>query len=168
MKGKIQFQEKQSFVGTWMWYLVIGISILSVGGTALSWFHSHNSEALVGLSIASISVVGVITLFSTSRLEVIIDEHTLYYKYPPFICSEKQISREDIKEIYVRNYKPLFEYGGWGYRTSLRNGKALNISGDIGLQLVLKNDKRLLIGTQKKEAMEQAVRRLKENWGING
>ncbi|WP_462247939.1 hypothetical protein [Ekhidna sp.] len=168
MKGKIFFKEEQSFVGTWTWYLVIGIAVLSVGGTGVGLFFTNDAEGIIGLIIAAITTGGIIVLFYTSKLQVSMDQDSLYYRYPPFVSAEKKVTSDDIKEIYVRKYKPIGEYGGWGYRFRFRSGRAMNVSGDVGVQLVFKNDKRLLIGTQKPEAMREAVRRLKENWGIDG
>ncbi|MEO9482161.1 MAG: hypothetical protein ABJG47_01890 [Ekhidna sp.] len=168
MKGKLLFKEEQGFVGTWMWYLVIGISILSVGGTALGLVFKSDEEGVIGLILAAVVTAGVVVLFYSSKLYVSIDQDHLYYRYPPFVNKEKKISKDDIKEMYVRKYKPIREYGGWGYRFRFKSGRAMNVAGDIGLQLVLKNGKRLLIGTQKPEAMKQAVSRLKENWEIDG
>lgn len=168
MKGKLLFKEEQTFVGTWMWYLIIGISVVSVGGAAIGLVFKHDSEGYVGLIIAAIVTIGLVLLFYTSKLSVSIDQHNLYYRFPPFVNSEKLLSQGDIKELYVRKYKPIMEYGGWGYRFRFRSGRAINVAGDVGLQLVLKNGKKLLIGTQKPEAMKEAVRRLKENWGLNG
>ncbi|MEO9869378.1 hypothetical protein [Ekhidna sp.] len=168
MKGKLLFKEEQTFVGTWMWYLVIGISILSVGGTAVGLIYTQNNEGVIGLIIAAIVTGGIIALFYTSKLYTSIDQDTLYYRYPPFVGSERKILKEDVKEIYVRKYKPIREYGGYGYRFRFRSGRALNVSGNEGLQLVLQNNKRILIGTQRPQEMKQAVRRLKENWGLDG
>ncbi len=168
MKGKLFFKEEQSFVGTWSWYLVIGITVLAVGGTTVGLMFSNDSEGVIGLIIAAIATGGILVLFYTSKLHVSIDQNRLYYRYPPFVNGEKSISKDDVKEIYVRKYKPIAEYGGWGYRYRLRSGKALNVAGNVGLQLVFKNNKKLLIGTQKPDAMKEAVRRLKENWGLDG
>ena len=67
----------------------------------------------------------------------------------------KLIKWEEIKKVYVRNYDPISEYGGWGLKGGFfwnkEKGKCVNISGDIGLQIEFKNGKKLLIGTQKKE-----------------
>lgn len=168
MKGKLIFKEEQSFVNTWMWYLVLGIMVLAVGGAILGYIHNPDSEGVVGLIITVIATAGVVALLYSSRLYVSIDQDKLYYRFPPFVNNEKSISKEDIKEMYVRKYKPIWEYGGYGYRFRFRSGKAMNVAGNKGLQLLLRNDKRILIGTQKPEAMEHAIRRLKENWGIDG
>jgi uncharacterized protein YlzI (FlbEa/FlbD family) len=54
----------------------------------------------------------------------------------------------------------LGEYGGWGLRYSFnkKRGNAINVSGDIGIQLTLTNGKKLLIGTQKKEAVNRVLK----------
>lgn len=168
MKGKLLFEEEQSFVGTWIWYIVIGIAVLSIGGSAFGLLFTNESEGYIGLIIAAITTGGIIVLFSTSKLYVNIDQQNIYYRFPPFVNSEKILTKEDVKEIYVRKYKPIVEYGGWGYRFRFRSGRAANVAGNIGLQIILTNDKKLLIGTQKPDLMEEALRRLKENWGLNG
>jgi len=58
--------------------------------------------------------------------------------------------------VFVRKYSPLFEYGGWGLRWSL-NGKAVNVRGNMGIQVVLKNGSRILIGTSNPEDAKMAL-----------
>ena len=111
---------------------------------------------------------GLVLLLGRSKLETVIDDRAVYYRFPPFVNREHRLTQEDISEIYVRKYRPIWEYGGWGYRIRPGKGKALNVSGNIGLQIILKNGKALLIGTAKREELERAVRRLKENWELNG
>jgi hypothetical protein len=62
-------------------------------------------------------------------------------------------------KCYVRKYKPLAEFGGWGLRFGV-SGKAYNISGNKGLQLELTNNKKLLIGTQKPEELSEALNKI--------
>lgn len=75
---------------------------------------------------------------------------------------------------YIRKYNPIAEYGGWGVRDGWFKFKifmtkairvddtniAYNMSGNIGLQLKLINDKRVLIGTRKSTKMEDVLRKL--------
>lgn len=167
MKSKILFKEEQTFMGTWAWYLVLGICLLTLGGIVLNLIQDQNTDSFVGLIIGSTVCGAIVMLFVYSKLEVSIDQSNIYYRYFPFVAKEKKLSKGDIKEVYVREYRPVMEYGGWGYRISMGNGKALNVSGDIGLQLVLKDGKRLLLGTKKKDALERAIQKLKENWELD-
>ena len=57
-------------------------------------------------------------------------------------------------QVHVRTYSPVIEYGGWGMRYG-RNGTAFNVRGNVGIQIVKKDGKRILIGTQlEKDAMK--------------
>jgi hypothetical protein len=125
------------------------------------------SDRALGVLITMVVMIGVLALFIYSKLEVIIDTEAIYYRYPPFVNKEKKLTKNDIKEAFVRQYQPIWEYGGWGYR--VRPGsKALNVAGDQGLQLVLSNGKKLLLGTQRPSELTFAVKKLKENWEMNG
>ena len=48
------------------------------------------------------------------------------------------------------------EYGGWGIRWT-RNGKAYNVSGDLGVRIDYENGRHLLIGTRHPDALKQAI-----------
>jgi len=167
-KGKVIFKEEQSFVGTWLWYAVITFIFLAVLGVSIPIWMKGGQESYAGVVLVSLIGSAVIVFLMRSRLSVTIDEHAIYYTYPPFVNNEKKITLADLKEIYLRKYKPIWEYGGWGYRIRPGKGRAMNVSGNEGLQMVFKNDKRFLIGTQKPEAMSYAIRRLKENSRIDG
>ena len=110
------------------------------------------------LFIGVVVVVLVSVLFVFMRLETQIKEDGVYYRFFPFQLKMKTISWDRISEAFIREYKPLIEYGGWGIRLSLwGKGWAFNVSGNKGLQLVYDNDKKFLLGTQKPEALQQAL-----------
>jgi len=87
------------------------------------------------------------------KLTTKIDEIGIHYQFYPIHFSLKIINWSELKAARVRTYLPLSEFGGWGFRSGFfgnkGKGKALNISGDIGIQLEFKNGQKLLIGTQK-------------------
>ena len=167
MKGKIQFKEEQSFKYTWMFYLVVGISVLAVAGTMIPLFTGGDAEAIIGLLTASIVCIGVVALFSLSKLTTIVDDQAIYYRFPPFVNSEKRLGHRDIEQLFMRKYRPIWEYGGWGYRRRFGKGTALNIAGNKGLQIITKKGRKILIGTQRAEDLEKAVSKLKENWNMS-
>ncbi len=71
---------------------------------------------------------------------------------------------EDISKAYIREYKPVAEYGGWGVRGFFSSsGRAYNVSGNVGLQVELKNGKKILIGTQKQETIEELLARINKS-----
>ena len=168
MKGKLIFEETQTFPGTFPWYLVVSVCLLIITGSSVAFMMGANEpESVIALLSAIVGIGVVLIILSTSKLIVSMDEQAIYYRYPPFINSEKTLRREDIQEIFIRKYKPIWEYGGHGYRYRMRSGRALTITGNIGLQMILSNGKKILLGTQKKELLEAALKRLNENWQVN-
>ncbi|MFH0915146.1 MAG: DUF6141 family protein [bacterium] len=79
----------------------------------------------------------------------------LWVRLIPF--GSKRISTGEIERAQTREYSPLREFGGWGIRIS-RNGRAYNAYGNTGVQLVLTDGSRVLIGTQKPEELLDALR----------
>jgi len=167
MKEKIIFKEEQHFLNTWLFYLVLGCVTLAIAGMIIPiWIQRDTIESIAFPVVPLLIILAIILFFIRSKLYTIIDESAIYYRFPPFINYEKKLTKSDISELYVRKYKPIWEYGGWGYRIRFGKGKALNVSGNQGLQIVLSNGKGLLIGTQKPEQMRRVIKRLKENWGM--
>jgi hypothetical protein len=111
---------------------------------------------LVGIGVP----VAITVLFLLLKLQTYVSRDGIYVRFFPFHIRFKRFRPEDLSEYYARQYKPLWEYGGWGIRFSLRYGKAYNVSGNKGVQLVFKNGKKLLIGSQKPEQLEAAIREI--------
>ena len=70
---------------------------------------------------------------------------------------KRRIGFDEIESAEATEYRPLRDYGGWGLRISGK-GKAYNMRGDRGVQLVLKNGGRVLIGSQRDQELEAAIR----------
>ena len=113
---------------------------------------------LVGIGVPLI----VTALFLFLKMETEVRPDGLYVRYFPFHIHFKRFGPEDLSESYARRYKPIMEYGGWGIRCSFRNGKAYNVSGNRGVQLVLSSGRKLLIGSQKADELEKAIRSIVE------
>lgn len=70
--------------------------------------------------------------------------------------SNRVIPSGEIAGVAARTYRPIREYGGWGIR-GIGSNRAYNTSGDQGVQLVLTNGNRILIGTQQPDALAAAI-----------
>ncbi len=103
-------------------------------------------------------MIGINGLFYVLRLRTKINQDGISFTFKPFINKPKVFKWENIKEAYVRKYKPIWEYGGWGIRYGLK-GRAYNMSGNKGLQLILNSGKKILIGTQKPEELENFLKK---------
>jgi len=154
------FTETQKFNQPWIW---IGIAAIGLTMTTVFEFgiyqqlfrgkpFGNNPMSDNGLIISYLLIVllitGLILLFRFACLSTEIDENGIDYRFFPFHLKHKKITWSEIEKMEVITYKPIRDYGGWGIRYN-RTGKAYNVSGDKGLQLYLKNGKRILIGTQR-------------------
>lgn len=147
------FKEEQRFNQLWIIILIMVSMLVPLGiivGTYLKKPDSFTTtEFLIIIGILIIAS-GIIFLF---KLSTRIDEYGIHYKFFPFHIKYRSIQWNEITEAYFRKYDALNEYGGWGLKGGAlwkkSKGVAINVSGDIGIQLELKNGKRLLIGTQK-------------------
>lgn len=169
---KVLFKESQQFRRWWQIVMIL----LAVGPSMMICLYAlfqqmvmgvqvGNSPAPNAVMIAVILGLGVLLwLLFSLKMEVWIDQQGLHYRFFPMILKRKLISREEILRFEIRNYKPLLEYGGWGVRKGLWNkrGRAYCIEGNTGLQLYLKNGKKVLFGTQRPQAMAYAMKEIIE------
>ena len=169
---RVYFKEKQRFDNPLILILVIlglgsAVGVVGFGmfrqlATGEPWGDNPMSDT--GLIITFLVVLAVAVfifglLFSLT-LHTEIRQNGIRFRFPPLIRNWKEISKENIKHYEVRKYNPILEYGGWGIRVSLRKGKAYNIKGNIGLQLILTGNKKVLIGTQKGNDIGAAMDRI--------
>jgi hypothetical protein len=105
-------------------------------------------------------VVSLIVLaFSQLKMVTQIRKDGIYVRFPPFQSSFVKYSWIDIAELYIRKYDPLTEYNGWGMKTGV-SGRCFTIKGDTGIQLMLQNGSRVLIGTQKPDEILLVLKNL--------
>ena len=113
------------------------------------------------LVISTITSLLIIILFLITRLETLIKKDGIYVRFYPFQPNYMVFTWDKISTAFVRQYDPIAEYGGWGLRFGLfGRGKAFNISGNKGLQLVFHDGTKLLIGTQKPEELSEILKRI--------
>jgi hypothetical protein len=111
------------------------------------------------LSIIAIAIpIAATVLFFILKLETEVRSDGLYVRFYPFHIRFKKFPGENLAEFYARTYKPIREYGGWGIRCSFTGkGRAYNVSGNKGVQLVFTNGKKLLIGSRKPDELAAAI-----------
>ncbi|MCB2221592.1 MAG: hypothetical protein KQI35_14445 [Bacteroidetes bacterium] len=170
---KVLFREVQKYRQPWFWLIFIPV----VAGTIIFFGLGLNQQVIHGepfgnqpmsdtglIIIASFSIllmVGLTLLFFRIKMITEIRSDGIYFRYPPMINREKQFRRNEIVRYEVRQYQPIKEYGGWGVRTGGRKaGKAYNVSGNLGLQLELTDGKKVLLGTQRKDAIRSAMEKM--------
>lgn len=149
-----EFKETQRFTQWWLWLILFG-----TWATMIFALMQELNEINTSFFVGGIIGLGFPILFWQMRLVTRVTSAGIYVRFIPFHFKEKFYSWESIESAQVRTYDPLFEYGGWGIKYGFNGqGKVYNIAGNQGLQLVFKSGDKLLIGTQKPEEIQAAVR----------
>jgi hypothetical protein len=92
---------------------------------------------------------------SIVRLVTEVTTDVIVVRLAPF--RGREIPLRTVDTAMEREYSAMSEFGGWGIRTS-RHGRAYNAHGNKGVQLILRDDSRILIGTQRPEELASALR----------
>jgi len=122
-----------------------------------------STGTLVAIGLGLIVVIAAANyLIIKMTLKVKITSDALWVSFPPLIRRWRKITPAMIEKYEFRTYNAHREFGGHGFKRKLKRGSAFTISGKEGLQLYFTNGKKLLIGTQRKQAFEYALKKLME------
>jgi len=141
MTSTILFEEKQYFDQPWLRGLLIAFVLFDAVA------YKHGLVVPFGALLA---------LTFIANLETQVTEEGIRFRFFPFM-SWREIPLNDIQELYIRQYRPIVEYGGWGIRWGF-GGRAYNVKGKEGLQIVLKNGSSVLIGTQDAASLAKTLK----------
>lgn len=144
----IDFYEEQKIDTKW---LILACAVLFLPPIILAF------TVKGGISISILIAVPVAILLFLLKLKTQINKDGISIQFLPIIITPKKINWEDIQTAVIRNYKPIWEYGGWGLRVSFKHGTAYTVKGQTGLQLTLKNGKQILIGTQRPDELQSSI-----------
>ena len=148
------FKETQRFTQWWLWLILL----FTWGAMSYSFF-TDSPKDTVGIVVLVVVMIGLPVLFLQMRLITRITDEGIYVRFVPFHFKEQFYAWDSLASAQVRTYSPLREYGGWGIKYGFNGqGKVYNVSGNQGLQLVFKSGEKILIGTQKPEEIQAAVR----------
>ena len=155
---ELTFREVQRF-GLWLRLFSVVSILFAVGiaGFGLATDGAKEPVAMVGSAGLILLLLATAGVFFVLRLETEVHTDSLYFRFFPIHIRYKKIGPEELSESYARRYRPIVEYGGWGIRWGFKGGRAYNISGNEGVQLVFKDGRRLLIGSQKADELAAAI-----------
>lgn len=169
----MRFQETQRFRQKWLWLVMIGALLPTVAITGYGVWQqigmgkpfgdrpASDAGLLFAFALVCVVAVAVIALMWSARLDVFVNEREVLIRFRPSHIKGRSIALSEIVEARARTYRPIAEYGGWGVRMGF-HGMAYNVSGNEGVQLVLANGKRILIGSQRRE-LEMAIGRMERS-----
>jgi len=108
-------------------------------------------------------LIGSAYLLFGSKLITTVTDKNLIVTFKPLTGKTIKFDKTNIEKYEIREYKPTREYGGYGIKQGKKDaGKAYNVSGKVGVQLYLKDGKKVLIGTQRGDALVRAMKKMME------
>lgn len=144
-----QFTEKQAFA--------LGVYFLLGGIVAFSEFFLWAARGQGQTTMLLLSLVWLLPVMNLLCLRTRVTQTELVVTFGAlFPLYRRCIRRADIASIQVVTYRPLPDYGGWGIRCMGRN-VALNARGNQGVCLSLHDGRTVLIGSQRAEALAEAL-----------
>ncbi|MEA5403783.1 DUF6141 family protein [Arcicella sp. DC2W] len=165
MNTETLFSEKQRFTQIWVWLLLLSINWLYFGPYIkdeffpdppfISKVYNFLPEFYIGVVIIMLTNI----FFIIIKLETKIKVDGIYVRFFPIHLSFKFYTWEDLDQCFVREYRPLLDYAGWGYRGSSKK-RVLTVSGNKGIHLVMKDGTKLLIGTKKPDEVIEVLEKL--------
>jgi hypothetical protein len=154
-----RFREEQAFRQWWVWLLIGLVAALQWWGfveqivMGQPWGNNPAPDWMMVLLWLLIGI-GLPLFFVYLRLVVTVTDETIDIHYRPLTRRTIQIA--DVAHIEARTYSPLREYGGWGIR-GWGSNRAYNVSGDHGVELTLVNGQKVMIGSQRTDALADAI-----------
>ena len=165
MSNEVLFTERQKFKQWWLWVILLGVNGLFLFGVFKQVIGGQqfgdNPMSNAGLLVVTGLTIILTLLFVNFRLDTTIKKDGIYVRFFPFHLKSKHYSWDKLTKSFVRQYSPLTEYGGWGFRLGLfGKGTAFNVSGDKGLQLEFTDNKKILIGTNKPNELTETLNKI--------
>ncbi len=153
----VVFQEIQQWSRLFRGILVLGFAAIATI-CVISVVRGPDELAFRITAITSgvILPLGLALLIWIVRMETQVRTDGVYVRYFPFHLRFRRLAVADFDKHFARTYHPLREYGGWGIRWGFA-GRAYNVSGNQGVQIVTKNGKRILIGSHQPRELDAAI-----------
>lgn len=161
MATEILFEEIQGAKGKGVKrFFKIATGIIVVAAiTSLIFYKGRENQLIILLSVAGLISIGI-GLFPAFALTTQLKTDGVYLKFPPMQLRFTRYAWEDIAEAYIRNYDAVQEYAGLGIKVSPA-GIGYVLTGNTGLQLILKNGTKILVTTKKPEELEKVLKILR-------
>lgn len=159
MKKEVYFREVQNFHRIVCGLLVLDTLVLNALLFYLIYCLACGRTVKLPVTTAGIMLVApllVTVLLQLCQLETEVWSDGLYVRFFPFHLRFRRFTFAQIHDYYAREYEPVSEYAGRGIRWGLC-GRSYNISGRYGVEMVLADGRRVLVGSQLPEKLVAAM-----------
>jgi hypothetical protein len=161
--GKLLFREKQIFRQLPFLLMPILLQLLFLWGLIQQvvfgkpWGTKPAGDlALILINLGNLLIIYFI--FSI-RLEICITDQGISFRMGPVQFRWRNIPWSGIQSARLIRYDGIRDYLGYGLRYSRRRGWCYTISGTDGLELILIDQSRILLGTWQKKELAEALKK---------
>jgi hypothetical protein len=155
----VRFREEQAFRKLWIWLLIGGIAALQWWGfiqqilLGQPWGDNPSPDWMMVL-FWLVFGIGFPIFFLYLRLIVTVTDQAIEIYFRPL--TRRTIPFAEIAKVEARTYAALGEFGGWGIR-GLGSKRAYNVSGNQGVELILTDGRKVMIGSQQADKLALAI-----------
>jgi hypothetical protein len=103
-------------------------------------------------------ITGAIAALLGVPLVTTVDADAARVRFPPF--RGLRLGRGAIASAEAVSYRPIREFGGWGYRIGRNRSRAYTVSGDRGVRLRLADGRDLVVGSRRPDELAAALQHL--------
>lgn len=148
----VVYREEQYFD----WRVYVAIAVLGLlTGIGLLRGRIWSTEIAVGLLIGLAFLMFVVVFLLHMTTEVGPGGITVWFGWAP--TYPRGIAIDTIRSVEVVSYRPLADYGCWGVRSGRDGEKAFIARGTRGVRLELVDGTKVLIGSQRPEALASVL-----------
>jgi hypothetical protein len=154
--NNVLFRETQWFQPRRLWAIVITTAVVA---WICAFHHAWRKSGITDLGFALfLVVVGIAApvFLILYRQTTEVRNDGIYLKRTPFSHMNDVIRFSDFVRYQPRTCSAIYSAGGWGIAEGWK-GKAYNMGGKQGLELLLVNGGRVLIGTCKMRQLLDAL-----------
>lgn len=157
----MQYRESLSFNHPMIWMIMLPITgLLGYGAVRQLVFDKpfgNNPAPDHWLLVFASLPLLILALLASACLKLKINEEGIRYRFFPFHFRWHHIRWEEIESVYVRRYKAIPEYGGWGMRINLQGNRAYNVMGDrgMGMEVRHRTGEKILFSTRRPQQLRQ-------------
>ena len=162
----VYYEENQKFNEKPMWALAV---IMGVMPALMRYLESlvsdtgFDNEDILTITAVSFSIgLFIILIFRLFEMKTHLDQQGVHMRMKPL--TKKNIAWSDIHAVEDLDYGFV---GGWGIRMTMRYGTVYNTRGRLGVLFLLKNNKKMVLGTQKPQEFMRAIERARQQGGYD-
>ena len=152
MQEKILFEEQQRFTQWWIWAMLLGTIAFAIWSVSIVNFRQN---LLLVFFAAVLPIVAFIFWLLAVRLDTKITSESISVRFRFIPFAHKKILWSEVNSAEVIVYNPWET--GFGLRIGFDGGIVYNTHGRNGLQIITKEGKKFLLGTQRPDELKKIL-----------